>query len=175
MKHFATKIAVVLGLISTIIANPNIITNHAKADQLVANPVGRVISSLPVKLDATGKIQANQRDIIEINFTVRAFLWALNHRQPKILSMVAAQQLQEKFANSRLLMVAMNTAHAPVVGAKEVFLHTPDIDGNHAVQAVFLSDRRGIPWRATYQLSKNLSGRYGITDCTMKMLSGAFS
>ena len=116
--------------------------------------------------------QTKEQTILEINFLVRSFLWALDDRQEALLAKLASPSIRSEFADAHALMTAMTRAHAPVIGAKNIFLHLPDVKKNMAVQTVFLDDRKDRPWKATYILRRDIDGRFGIIGCVVKRLKG---
>ena len=169
MKRLAILLAVVIGLI------PGITSQVAHSDSLIAytqTPGKSVHSGKENMLEVNG---GPERNIAEINFTVRMYLWALDQRQVEILAKVTAPVFQAKFSDVRTMMGSMSLVHRPVMGAKNIFLHTPDLSGNQSVQTVFFVGRHSNHWMGKYSLSRNDNGQYGITDVIIKKLAGEFS
>ncbi len=162
MKHPVTKfllsVTILLGLtpqVTPILAAPKAQFQTHKIDSQV-----------------TFSPQTREQVVLEINFLVRSFLCALDGRRAALLAKLASPSMRSEFADAHALMTAMTRAHAPVIGAKNIFLHLPDVKKNIAVQTVFLDDRKGRPWKATYILHRDIDGRFGIIGCVVKRLKG---
>jgi hypothetical protein len=171
MKRLAIIMAVILGIIPGIILN----ANTAFADQKSAGYPAGIIAENSEPILVPDQYTVEQRDVFEINFTIRAFLWAVSNRRPEILVKTVSPVLRAEFPNPQTMLIALSAVHAPVIGAKYVFLHIPDFTNGFVVQAVYLDDRFGNPWKATYILRRSENGQYGVTGCFVKKLVGEFS
>ena len=100
---------------------------------------------------------------------------ALAQRQAEILAKVTAPVLRNKFPDFRTMQVSMSLAHGPVMGAKNVFLHTPDLGNNQTLQTVYFIGRHGNHWMGQYNLKRNENGQYGIANYRIRKLAGEFS
>lgn len=169
MKKLVLIMATIVGLIPGLA--PGTFTNLAYA----SNHESQAEEQYP-QLVPPSVIRKNTRQqVLEINFTVRTFLWALDRKKPKILAKIAAPQMLADFPNANMMMATMARVHKPVIGAKNVFLHLPTIKKNTAVQVVYLQDIKGNSWKATYMLKRSNTGRYGVFGCVLKKLPGKFS
>ncbi len=162
MKHFVTKfllsVTILLGLA------PQITQTLAASDaQFLTHKIDSQVTYFP---------QTKEQIVLEINFLVRSFLWALDGRKAILLAKLASPAMRSEFPNAQALMRAMTRAHAPVIGARSIFLHLPQVKMNMAIQTVFLDDNKGQTWKATYILRRDIDGRFGIIGCVVKRLKG---
>ena len=169
MKRLAMALAVVIGTI------PGITPQIAYPDSSVDLVQTRIISESSNKTSDLDIENLQKRNIAEINFTVRMYLWALAQRQPEILAKVTAPALRAQFPDFRTMLVSMSLAHGPVMGTKNVFLHTPDLLNQKTVQTVYFIGRHGNHWMGQYNLTRNENGQYGIVNYRIKKLAGEFS
>lgn len=169
MKRLAMAMAVVVGTI------PGITPQIAYPDSSVDLVQTRIISESSNKTSDLDIENLQKRNIAEINFTVRMFLWALAQRQPEILAKITAPALRARFPDLSTMLVSMSLAHGPVIGTRNVFLHTPDLTDKQIVQTVYFIGRHGNHWMGQYNLTRNKNGQYGIADYKIKKLAGEFS
>jgi hypothetical protein len=169
MKRLAMILAVVVGII------PGITSQVAYSDSSIDFIQTPIISETSNKQNVLDVEDLRKRNIAEINFTVRMYLWALAQRHPKILAKVTAPALRARFPDVRSMLVSMSLAHGPVMGTKNVFLHTPAFMNRQTVQTVYFIGRHGNHWMGQYKLNRDENGEYGIANYMIKKLAGEFS
>ena len=129
------------------------ISDHGPSLEAIAPPVQKVFGEL------------SHAEIAEINFTVRAFMWALDQKQPELLLKTTDQRAQLTYPSPAAFLAAVTRAHAVIVGSSDVFIPLPSLVGGEPVQTVFFKDAKGVAWKGTYLLKKQLDDRYAIARC----------
>jgi hypothetical protein len=140
-----------------------------RSDSLViqGQAVERSASRLP-----DGRMLEQPDDGAEIRAAVSTFVWALSNGAAQPLWALAPEMTQDRFGSQEAVLAYFAQSHPPLRYAERMSFERISVEGGLPVASIYVRDRLGMQWRASFTLFRDSFGHWKIIDSELEPAPG---
>ncbi len=106
-------------------------------------------------------------DKLQIKAAVETFVWGLSNRQSSAVWLIAPEIEQTKFGSKDAVYGFFSRVHPPLVHAKSIVFDSITTAGNLPVVNIYVTDKAGLQWRASFAMALEPAGGWKIASCRL--------
>jgi hypothetical protein len=126
-----------------------------------ARPIPARLMTAP-KLDAT----------TEARQAAATFVWGLSNGHARVVWHFATEEEQDAFGTEEQTYQAFVSAYPPLAYATEMTMEGVTYDGEMPVVALYVTDRLGLRWKASFGLWKDDASDWKVISCDIEPAPG---
>jgi hypothetical protein len=131
---------------------------HSDGDAALAPAAGNV-----TVLAKTSPVAARERDAMKV--AVSTFVWGLSNGEPAAVWHFAPEEEQDEFGSKEAAYAFFVRAHAPLAYARQMTFDGIRVENGSPVARVYITDKLGLQWQASFALERDGAGEWKIVDC----------
>lgn len=111
----------------------------------------------------TSPIAARDRDAMQA--AIATFVWGLSNGEPAAVWAFAPEEEQAEFGSEEAAYAFFVRAHAPLAYAQQMTFDGIRMEAGEPVARIYIKDKLGLQWQASFTLSRDDAGGWKIIDC----------
>ena len=108
-------------------------------------------------------VAARDREAMKV--AVSTFVWGLSNGEPAAVWHFAPEEEQAEFGTQEAAYAFFVRAHAPLAYARQMTFDGIRFENGSPVARVYIKDKLGLQWQASFALSRDGVGEWKIVDC----------
>jgi hypothetical protein len=114
-------------------------------------------------LAKTSPLAAREREAMKL--AVTTFVWGLSNGEPAAVWHFAPEEEQAEFGTKEAAYAFFVRANAPLAYARQMTFDGVGLENGSPVARVYITDKLGLQWQASFALERDGVGEWKIVDC----------
>jgi hypothetical protein len=118
----------------------------------------------------TSPVAARDREAMKV--AVSTFVWGLSNGEPAAVWHFAPEEEQAEFGTQEAAYAFFVRANAPLAYARQMTFDGIGMENGSPVARIYVTDKLGLQWQASFALSRDGVGEWEIVDCWINPAPG---
>ena len=121
-------------------------------------------------LAKTSPLAAHEREAMKM--AVATFVWGLSNGEPAAVWHFAPDKERATFGSKEAAYASLVRANAPLATARQMTFDGVRLEGGVPVARIYVKDRAGLQWQASFALARDGAGEWRIVQCRIDPAPG---